>query len=152
MLLLLPLFTLLQCCQHCRRRHRWPAWRLPPATQTPMAALPHRHELSDGKIQEQKYNMASGGCHTQIKMKQPTKNTRARWGKDETWGATSGEHGGSTIWSFLGDRVGMLCKKLDYNQCFYLLIYFWTNLQNKIKSFVSALNQPIAKSVDCFLR
>ncbi len=105
----------------CRRRrhHRWPAWRLTPATWTPTAALPRHRKLSDGKNQEQKYNMASGGRQTQIKLQQPTKNMRAWRGRDETWGATSGERGGSTIWLFLGDQVGMLCKKRNYNQCFY---------------------------------
>ncbi len=146
MLLLLSLLTLLLHCQHRRHRHRRrPAWRLTPATQTPSAAPPRCRELSYGKNQEKKYNMASSGRQTQIKTQQPTKNTQARWGRDETWGATSGEHGGRTIWSFLGDQVGLLCKKLNYNQCFYLLIYFWVNLQNKIKSFVSATN-PLQRS------
>jgi hypothetical protein len=34
-------------------------------------------ELSDEKNQKQKYTMAFGGHHTQIKMQQPIKNMRA---------------------------------------------------------------------------
>jgi hypothetical protein len=34
-------------------------------------------ELSNGKNQEQRYTMALGSRKTQIKMQQPTKNTRA---------------------------------------------------------------------------
>jgi hypothetical protein len=41
-------------------------------------------QIERRKNQEQKYNMASGSCQTQIKTKQPTKNTQARWGRDET--------------------------------------------------------------------
>jgi hypothetical protein len=66
----------LLACHRCHHR-RLPAWRLTPVTRTPTAALPHYRKMSNGKNQEQKFNMASGGHQTQIKMQQPTKNTRA---------------------------------------------------------------------------
>jgi hypothetical protein len=41
-------------------------------------------QIKRQKNQEQKYTMALGGHQTQIKMQQPTKNTWAQLGRDET--------------------------------------------------------------------
>jgi hypothetical protein len=41
-------------------------------------------QIERWKKSGKKYAMALGGRQTQIKMQQPTKNMRARWGRDET--------------------------------------------------------------------
>jgi hypothetical protein len=82
-------------------------------------------ELSGGKNQEKRYTMALGGHQTQIKMQQPTKNMRAWWGRDETWGATGRECGGARFDCFRAIELG------------YSVNNYWTTINAFTNLFIS---------------